>query len=220
MGSVRSVALVLCIAAFAGGSAAHAADGPYASLLAPSGVCGPAAEQLGLDAATAQQTMLCLTNYARAQSGLPALTLNMTLTSAGAAKLAADLSCGEFTHTPCGEPFDAVFADYTRGTAGYQIGENIAWGTGAYGTPRQTMAAWLASDGHRENILTGAFRELGVGYLSNQTFEGYSGATLWSQQFGVRSASSAPAAPKPPTAKLAPKKKPLPRKKRRRHLTG
>ena len=30
-------------------------------------------------------------------------------------------------------------------TNGYRIGENIAWGTGSYGTPRQTMLAWLHS---------------------------------------------------------------------------
>ena len=35
------------------------------------------------------------------------------------------------------------------------------------------MDAWLHSTGHRENILTPDFRELGVGYLSNQSFQGY-----------------------------------------------
>jgi uncharacterized protein YkwD len=190
-------------------ASARAADGPYASLLAPSGACGPAGDELDLDAAIAQQTMLCLTNYARTQSGLGPLTLNDTLSAAGRAKLSGDLSCNEFSHTPCGRPFDAVFADYVRGATGYQIGENIAWGTGSYGSPRQTMAAWLASDGHRENILTAAFRELGVGYLPDHAFQGYSGATLWSQQFGVRSEASAPAAPEQPAAEPAPKKKPL-----------
>jgi hypothetical protein len=53
---------------------------------------------------------------------------------------------------------------------GYQIGENIAWGTGRYGTPRETMNSWLHSTGHRENILTADYKELGLGYLSGQTF--------------------------------------------------
>ena len=33
------------------------------------------------------------------------------------------------------------------------------------------------------------FKELGIGYLSNQAFQGYAGAVLWSQQFGVRTAA-------------------------------
>src|SRR5689334_10020715 len=83
-----------------------AADDPQAALLAPSGTCGAAADQLGLDATTAQLTMQCLTNYARDRSGLPPLHLNATLDAAGDAKLAADVSCAEFSHTPCGRPFE------------------------------------------------------------------------------------------------------------------
>jgi len=176
---------------------ATAADDPYADLLAPSGVCGPAADQLGLDAATAQTTMQCLTNYARTQRGLAPLQLDTDLHSAGQAKLSADLACGEFSHTPCGRPFDAVFAAYLKGAASYRIGENIAWGTGTYGTPRQAMSGWLHSTGHRENILTGAYTELGIGYLTGQTFQGYDGATLWSQEFGTTARPS-------PTRRLSP----------------
>ena len=52
------------------------------------------------------------------------------------------------------------------------------------------MLAWLHSTGHRENILTPAFTEIGIGYLPNKTFLGYSGAALWSQQFGTRTPAS------------------------------
>jgi uncharacterized protein YkwD len=185
-------------------SAAGAADDPYAALLAPTGTCGPAADQLNLDAAAADLAMQCLTNYARAQQGLPPLQLSATLNAAGQAKLKSDLSCGEFSHTPCGQPFDAVFATYIHGATSYQIGENIAWGTGSFGSPRQTMNGWLHSTGHRENILTAAYAELGIGYLPGQTFQGSTGATLWSQEFGLR--GPAPTAVKP-VAKFAVKSK-------------
>jgi hypothetical protein len=33
------------------------------------------------------------------------LEANATLDQAGAAKLAANVSCGEFSHTPCAQPF-------------------------------------------------------------------------------------------------------------------
>jgi uncharacterized protein YkwD len=187
-------ALLLVVVAFltaAGGASA----GPYSSLLAPAGTCGTAADQLDLDAVTAQSTMLCLTNWARAQSGLRPLKANTTLDAAGAAKVAADVDCGAFTHTPCGNPFTNVFAAYLAGATAYTVGENIAWGTGSFGTPRETMDGWLNSDGHRANILDPRFTEIGVGYLAGQTFLGYSGATLWSQEFGTR---TAPVAKKPP----------------------
>jgi uncharacterized protein YkwD len=162
-------------------------------LLAPAGTC---------DAATPQATMLCFTNYARTQSGLQALSANTTLDAAGDAKLAADVKCGEFSHTPCGSEFMSGFTAYLTGATAYAVGENIAWGTGGYGVARETMNGWLHSPGHRANILNADFAELGVGYLPNVTFQGYGGATLWSQEFGKRSPdASAPA----PVAKPKPK---------------
>ena len=111
---------------------------------------------------------------------------NPLLAHAGQAKLTADLTCDEFSHTPCGKPFRSAFAAYLDGATSYQIGENIAWGSGDYGTPRQTMNSWLHSADHRKNILTPDFRELGIGYQPNETFQGYKDATLWSQEFGTR----------------------------------
>ena len=189
MRRLLAFASLCALFAFAGGAAA--ADDPYAAMLAPSGTCGTADEQLNLDPAAARLVMACLTNYARAQSGLKPLQLNATLSAAGDAKLGADVSCGVFSHEPCGKPFDSVFSTYVQGATSFQIGENIAWGTGSYGTPRQIMSAWLHSSGHRENILTAGFTQVGIGYIPSASFLGYSGAALWSQQFGTRS----PAAP-------------------------
>ncbi len=199
------------LALLAGAAAARADGDPYAAMLAPSGTCGAAADQLDLDPAAAEAAMLCLTNYARAEQGLAPLQANATLDAAGQAKLEADISCAQFTHTPCGQSFAVVFAPYLTGATSYEIGENIAWGTGDYGTPRQTMNAWLHSDGHRENILTAAYTELGIGYLSGQSFQGETGATLWSQEFGARSPSTTTT--KPAAQK---KHKPKPRRPKRR----
>jgi uncharacterized protein YkwD len=204
--AVAILAGVICAAVLCG--AARADDDPYTALLAPAGTCGPAEEQLGLDEQTAQLTMLCLTNYARGRSGLSPLALNGTLNAAGSTKLLADVSCGVFSHEPCGRPFDSIFALYTQGAPAFQIGENIAWGTGTFATPRSIMSAWLHSTGHRENILTAGFRELGVGYLADQSFQGAVGATLWSQEFGTRSPAPATAVAPKTTRKPVAKKKP------------
>ena len=188
---MRPPFLLVCLCALlaVAGGATAAAD-QYAELLAPSGTCGSADDQLDLEPAAAQLVMVCLTNYARTHSGLRPLRVNRVLNTAGNAKLAADVSCGSFSHEPCGTPFSSVFAAYLRGATSYRLGENIAWGTGSLGTPRQIMSAWLHSPGHRENILTAGFTELGIGYLADQTFLGYDGASLWSQQFGARSPAS------------------------------
>jgi uncharacterized protein YkwD len=220
------ILLLLCCAAVCAAAVpgARSADDPYASLLAPTGVCGAAADELSLDRAAAQQAMTCLTNYARTQSGLAALQQSSVLNDAGQAKLTANLSCGEFSHTPCGKPFTDVFAAYVAGATSYALGENIAWGTGSYGTPRETMDGWLHSTGHRENILRAGYRELGVGYLADRTFQGYPGASLWSQEFGARTPAapaatqaSAQPASAPAAAKPVLKKKSHPHRKRR-HL--
>jgi uncharacterized protein YkwD len=203
------------VVALALASSAGAAADPYAALVAPSGTCGPAADQLGLDAPAAQVAMQCLTNYARAQESLAPLQLNPTLNAAGQAKLKSNVSCAEFSHTPCGQPFDTVFSGYVQGASSYQIGENIAWGTGSYGTPRQAMNGWVHSAGHRENILTAAYAELGIGYLPGQTFQGYNGATLWSQEFGLRTPSAGAASPQKPVVKAKTKS----HKAKRRHAS-
>ena len=180
--------LIVCSLTAAGPAAARPAADPYAALLAPAGTCA-SDTGLGLSQRAASRTMLCLTNYARVHAGLPPLKPAPSLQRAGRAKLAADISCNEFSHTPCGKPFSVVFAPYLAGARGYQIGENIAWGTGDYGSARETMSEWLNSTGHRKNILTAAFRNLGVGYLPGQTFQGSDGATLWSLEFGARNST-------------------------------
>ena len=47
-----------------------------------------------------------------------------------------------------------------------RVGENVAYGTV---TPERLVAMWMASDGHRANILNGAFTHLGVGAVSTAT---------------------------------------------------
>jgi uncharacterized protein YkwD len=176
--------LALSLSPFAAGTAGAATGS--ATLLAPRGACGPSADHVGLDLPQVEKTMLCLTNFARRQSGLRPLVLSIPLERVAQAKLAGDISCDQFSHTPCDVSFEKSFAAYLADAAAYDIGENIAWSSGA-STPRQTMLTWLRSPDHRANILNPAFRDLGIGYLPNQSFQGIAGATLWSQEFGARS---------------------------------
>jgi len=64
-------------------------------------------------------------------------------------------------------------------------GENIAWGTRSYGSPRRIKLSWLNSSPHRSNILKSSFRDLGLG-MRKGTFRGYRNAQVWTAHFGYR----------------------------------
>jgi uncharacterized protein YkwD len=67
------------------------------------------------------------------------------------------------------------------------LGENIAWGTGNLGTAAKIQRAWMASPGHRANILRRQFREIGIGIAVGAPVDagGLDGATF-TADFGVR----------------------------------
>ena len=70
---------------------------------------------------------------------------------------------------------------------GYEVGENIAWGTLRLATPRAIVAAWMASPPHRANILDGRYRETGIGVSPHppaSLAHGQAGA-IYTQDFGV-----------------------------------
>ena len=62
------------------------------------------------------------------------------------------------------------------------VGENLAWGVGAYGTPKGIVRAWLASPAHRANLLRPGFRRIGLGELQTR-FLGADGAQVVTADF-------------------------------------
>jgi uncharacterized protein YkwD len=75
---------------------------------------------------------------------------------------------------------------YTRlrryGVRGRTVGENIAWGSGAAGTPSALVQMWLASPPHRATMLSPAFSRVGVG-VAQGTFSGVGGANVATADF-------------------------------------
>lgn len=65
---------------------------------------------------------------------------------------------------------------------GSLAGENLAWGTGARGTARGVVAAWLASPEHRANLLRPTFDRVGIGDLAG-SFLGNPGARVVTADF-------------------------------------
>jgi uncharacterized protein YkwD len=131
---------------------------------------------------------LCLVNGARADNGLGALAPSAKL-AATATAYARDLVAGSyFSHD--GRDGSSSLERITRSGyvpagAGYVLGENLAWGTGALATPRSIMQAWMNSAGHRQNILNRDFREFGIGIaVGNPAAKNGLGAT-YANEFGV-----------------------------------
>ena len=98
-------------------------------------------------------------NRDRAANGMPVMGWNNQLAGLGsswAAHLAA--ANGGLVHQNLADVL------YSPGYEGYTtLGENLLVGPEAMNTD-QMEAAWMASTGHRANILRGSFTTVGVGY--------------------------------------------------------
>lgn len=164
------------VSLLAAGPAAAQAAAPASSSTAH---CPPASTS----SSTAAQlhAMYCLVNATRRSAGLPALRTNRTLERAARIKAARIGACGQFTHEPCGAPFTQAFraAGWRRAT----MGENIAYGTSYLGSPRAILRSWMASPGHRANLLRRGFRFQGLA-VRTVTLPGVGRARLWANAFG------------------------------------
>ncbi|MCW3011321.1 MAG: hypothetical protein JWO90_1725 [Solirubrobacterales bacterium] len=113
-------------------------------------------------AAQARGAVLCLLNQHRAAAGLPAFLEDPTLGLA-AQTHAEDMGRRDFYahQTPDGTEPDQRIRQ--AGYAGSTTGENIHWGVGANATPARIVDDWMASPGHRANILRVSFSRVGTG---------------------------------------------------------
>ncbi|WP_257008272.1 CAP domain-containing protein [Bacillus sp. FJAT-45350] len=110
-----------------------------------------------------------LVNQQRARNGLSPLTHRADVKNVAHRKAEDMINSNYFSHNSpnYGSPFDML---RTFGISYTAAGENIAKGQK---TPQEVMNAWMNSPGHRQNILSGQFDTIGVGF--------YNGA--WVQMF-------------------------------------
>jgi uncharacterized protein YkwD len=135
------------------------------------------------------QATLCLLNRQRSRHDLRPLHLNTSLTAAAQAHSREMVARGYFDHvTPSGTtPAARVGATgYLAGTRAWTIGENIMWGTLAQDTPAAAVEAWMHSPDHRENILYGAFCDIGIGVAVGDPLGIIAPAGTYTTDFGVR----------------------------------
>jgi uncharacterized protein YkwD len=141
----------------------------------------PASNNLG----SVSAAILCLLNGERAAKGLPRLHSNPRLVRAS--KLMAKLMVSKrfFAHdTPDGRSLlDRVKpTGYVKGR--WQLGENLAWGSGPLATPRSIVNGWMHSPGHKANILHGSFKDIGIGIRLGPPQSGLTGGATYVTDFG------------------------------------
>jgi len=115
-----------------------------------------------------------LVNAERAKAGLPALKFNWELSRVARYKSADMANKGYFSHNSPTyvTPFQMMENFGLRFSA---AGENIAYGQR---TPAEVMRDWMNSPGHRNNILSRSYTEIGVGLAKNKN-----GVCYWTQMF-------------------------------------
>jgi uncharacterized protein YkwD len=136
-------------------------------------------------------SIFCLINRERARNGLQPLSANGHLQSSAQGHSNEMINEDYFAHVgPNGlsvsDRMRAAGYIYSR-NIGYDIGENIAWGTLSLATPQEILEAWMASPDHRSNILDSNYRQTGIGIVASvpaSMGEGQPGA-MYTQDFGV-----------------------------------
>jgi len=124
--------------------------------------------------------MLVQVNAARKSAGLKPLRLDSVLAKAAQRHAEDMLKRGYFDHR---SPAGTTVRERST-AAGYRwaaIGENIAFGQTSVD---EVVETWLGSPGHRKNILSPNFSELGVGLALGKGPDGKY-QVLWVQNFGA-----------------------------------
>lgn len=172
-------ALALCAPA-----TASAADCAGADLL-------PGADNV----AVVRQATLCLLNQQRAAHGVGPVAENATLTTASAGYSQRMVAQGFFDHkSPDGGTLvdRLTSAGYLGDEDAWVVGENLGWGQGTLSTARSMVTAWMGSAGHRENLLSGDYTEVGLGLALGTPSDQTWGAT-YTTDFAAGTQAPAPA---------------------------
>lgn len=132
----------------------------------------------------AADSVLGYTNAQRYRQGLPFLSSNSTLSKVAQNKMLDLFANQYFAHeSPSGE----TASDLAK-HAGYKflvVGENLALGN--FQTSKEVVNAWMNSPGHRKNILSETYTEIGVAAGKGM----YEGRYTWIvvQSFGTPQSS-------------------------------
>jgi uncharacterized protein YkwD len=149
-----------------------------AVLIVPAvGQAAPKTSHRGSD----EQQVLSLLNDIRTQHGLSTFTASTQLRDAARSHSDDMIRRDYFDHDSPDQAWDVRVAHYMKSSL---IGENIAWGTGSYGTPEGIVSQWMHSAPHRHIILTAGLHRVGLG-IATGTFDGTPGAVVATADFSA-----------------------------------
>jgi len=134
--------------------------------------------------AATKRATICLLNDIRRDHGLRAFNVDRRLSLASQRHTNSMTARNFFEH---GDFVGRIrSANYLRGARGWTVGENIAWGSWDYATPKSIVRGWMNSSGHRANILNSRFREIGIGVSRGAPVGGQQRAATYATDFGTR----------------------------------
>jgi uncharacterized protein YkwD len=145
----------------------------------------------GLSQDAMEGSIGCLINEERVANGVPPVQPNGALRQAALSHSTEMVQQGYFEHTsPAGLTFVQRIeaTGYMKGTRSWEVGENLVWGNGPLSTPQSLVTSWMNSPPHRENLLRGRFREIGIAAVVGTPENGsdQTGVTV-SSEYGYRS---------------------------------
>jgi len=129
----------------------------------------------------ARVSTLCLLNVTRRKFRLSRLRGNPRLLRAAEGHSHSMVERGYFSHV---EPGGVGLVDrvlrtgYLARVTDWSVGENLGYGTGPASSPKSIVRAWMASTGHRANILNGRYNEIGLGVVRGVPGNRRAGATF------------------------------------------
>jgi uncharacterized protein YkwD len=132
----------------------------------------------------ARNAIICLINKERNSRGRGDLHRDDRLQEAARKHSSRMADKGCFSHQCRGERslsgrLESV-GYLVSGLTRWAYGENVGWGEGSRGTPKQIVNVWMNSSGHRANILSGSFKDIGAGF-DHDGARGY-----YTADFGLR----------------------------------
>lgn len=141
---------------------------------APAVVSGGSGSTCSGGNAAFESSLLAMINQERANNGVAALSASSSLTAVARAHSEEMAVQDYFDHNSAGgaSPFDRMHAAGITYTA---AAENIYAGSGSLNSPSAAFGGWMASEGHRLNMLNATYTQAGVGYWcdSSSTYQGY-----------------------------------------------
>jgi uncharacterized protein YkwD len=138
-----------------------------------------------------ESTLLAQVNEVRRARGLRALRISRALAAAADYHSRQMLQDGFFEHESRGGGAFWKRVERFYGSSGFrawEVGENLAYGSPEL-SPAAAVRMWMNSPGHRENLLSRSWREIGLGVLhvgaAGGAFGG-SAVTVVTADFGYR----------------------------------